>query len=392
MKTKKKITPMSFEVYFLVVALFCLVGFIDAIYLAISHYRVYTDIDYRSFCALSKAINCDTVSQSAYSIFLNIPVSIWGVFGYLLLFLLLLNAWQYRSRSIKAFWPSIFIVALAYSLNSIVLEAISFFMIRSHCIMCILSHAMNFGILFYAWLIHKRFNENNLFILLKQDLRLYRKSWRLWSTIISAFASIVILTILLFPPYWQFTFKELDGQIDSGITTEGYPWIGAADPEFVIQEFSDYQCFQCKKMHHFLRQLVARHRARIRLVHRHFPMDQEYNPLVKEPFHTGSGKMSIIALFAQAKNQFWEVNDLLFDLGSQKKDFNTKTIAEKMGVTCGEVAAALRNRFFRLRLKHDIAVGIDLGITGTPGFLINGQVYIGTIPKNIITKMMAENG
>ncbi|MBU4035957.1 MAG: hypothetical protein KKA35_05965, partial [Proteobacteria bacterium] len=43
---------------------------------------MYTDIGYESFCAISKAINCDTVSQSPYSVFLGVPLAIWGVAGY----------------------------------------------------------------------------------------------------------------------------------------------------------------------------------------------------------------------------------------------------------------------------------------------------------------------
>ena len=101
--------------------------------------------------------------------------------------------------------------------------------------------------------------------------------------------------------------------------------------------------------------------------------------------------MAIIALYAQEKDQFWKVNDLLFELGDQKKDFNTRTIAEQMDVTSGELAAALSDKYLRLRLKHDIAVGIDQGITGTPGFIINGKVYLGTIPKRVLQKMTAEN-
>jgi len=368
-----------------------LVGLIDAVYLSVSHYRVYTDIDYRSFCAISKAINCDTVSQSDYSIFLGVPVPIWGIFGYLIVLLFLFNAWRRRGNTFKAFWPSIFIIALAYSLNSIALALVSSLMIHSHCVMCILSHAVNFGILFLAWLIHKRFNGTGIVAGLKADAHRYRQSWRACTATALVMAGVFAILIVMFPPYWQLQFQTLDTHLPQGVTTDGYPWIGAENPTVVISEFSDYQCFQCRKMHLFLRQLVAKHPQRIRLIHRQFPMDEEYNPLVKEPFHAGSGKMAIMALYAQAKGQFWKVNDLLFTLGSRKEDFNTATIASAMDVPSGEVAAALHNRYFRLQLKHDIAVGIALGITGTPGFLIDDLVYTGTIPEPIMERILADH-
>ena len=388
---EKKNKPLPFSVYFTMVTLICLVGLIDAAYLAVSHFRVYTDIDYRSFCAISKAINCDTVSQSSYSIFLNVPVPVWGVFGYIVVFLILINAWRYRNHAKKMFWPSLFVIALAYALNSVVLAVISSLVIHSHCIMCILSHAVNFLLLFYSWLIYKRFENTTIFDGLKHDMQWVRKNWCSWTAGLTMVVAMAVALVMFFPAYWEMEFESLDVQLKQGVTVEGYPWIGAEEPEFVINEFSDYQCFQCKKMHFFLRQLISKHPDRLRLVHRHFPMDQAYNPLVTEPFHTGSGKMAIIALYAQEKEQFWEVNDLLYDLAAQKKDFNTRTIAEQMNITSGELAAALSDKFLRLRLKHDIAVGLNQDINGTPGYIIDGQVYTGTIPKDILQKMMSED-
>ena len=61
MRVKKNIEPLPFGVYFAIVLTICVVGLIDAVYLSISHFRVYTDIDYRSFCAISKAINRDAI-------------------------------------------------------------------------------------------------------------------------------------------------------------------------------------------------------------------------------------------------------------------------------------------------------------------------------------------
>ena len=66
---EKKNKPLPFVVYWLTVLMLTGAGLAAAIYLSVSHYRVYTDVDYKSFCAISRAINCDTVSQSPYSIF-----------------------------------------------------------------------------------------------------------------------------------------------------------------------------------------------------------------------------------------------------------------------------------------------------------------------------------
>jgi uncharacterized membrane protein len=177
MKKQKNIEPLPFYVYYLVVLVVAAVGLSDAVYLSISHYQVYTDIGYKSFCAVSKAINCDTVSQSAYSILLNVPVPIWGVLGYMIFLALLYQAWRFRLEK-KYFWPTLFFIAFGFCLYSIVLALISSLIIKAYCIMCILSYGVNFVLLFYCWLIHKRFEKESIFKGLKSDLRLYSKQWK----------------------------------------------------------------------------------------------------------------------------------------------------------------------------------------------------------------------
>jgi len=62
-------------VYFGAVLALCLAGLAVSLYLAISHYRIHTETGYQSFCALSKAINCDTVSESPYSVWWGLPLA-----------------------------------------------------------------------------------------------------------------------------------------------------------------------------------------------------------------------------------------------------------------------------------------------------------------------------
>ena len=143
-----------------------------------------------------------------------------------------------------------------------------------------------------------------------------------------------------------------------------------------------------QKMHYFLRQLIAQHPDKIRLVHRHFPMDHEFNPIVKDPFHVGSGKMALMAIYATAKDKFWTMNDFLFKIARDRQDIKLKEIAEKVGIDYKELAWALNDKNTRYRLKHDIAEGLKSKINGTPAFFINGEVYLGQIPPAIIKKAL----
>ena len=113
-------------------------------------------------------------------------------------------------------------------------------------------------------------------------------------------------------------------------------------------------------------------------------MDQEFNPIVTKPFHPGSGKLALAAALAAVEGKFWQMNDLLYNIPQGTKKLNLKELAEKSGVNLYGLAYAPDNKALRYRVKHDIAKGIKLGITGTPSYLIDGEIYQGRIPVAVI--------
>jgi uncharacterized membrane protein/predicted DsbA family dithiol-disulfide isomerase len=384
---KKEIIPLPFPFYGLPVIILTLAGLADAAYLAISHYRNYTDIGYASFCAISRAINCDTVSQSPYAIFLNVPVAAWGVLGYAAVLLLAIHGWFQHSGARRG-WNLLFVLSLLFSIYSVILAAISTYYIHSYCIMCILSYGINLLLLFYCWMIKKRFGLPPLWQGLKSDLS------SLWKTPLSRTAMMLLVAAGLagpgfYPAYWDFQSDLPSEELQTGITAEGHPWIGASQPELEIIEFADYLCFQCRKMHYYLRQLVHQNPDRVRLVHRHFPMDHAINPLVKEPFHVGSAQMAILAIYAAEEGRFWQMNDALFAHAAEKDELNLKELSASTGIALAGMQKALSARKdLEMLLAKDIWAGMKLNITGTPAYVIHDQVYTGAIPPEIIRKAL----
>ncbi|MFO7558818.1 MAG: vitamin K epoxide reductase family protein [Desulfobacterales bacterium] len=386
-KKDQTITPLPFPVYFWTVALLAFSGLLVSLYLSISHYRVYTDIGYRSFCAVSKSINCDTVSQSSYSIFLDIPVPVWGVVGYAFFLLFLPFAWLEDAKK-ERMWPILFLLSLGYSVYSIVLALISSLYIHSYCIMCIASYGINFMLLYYTWLVGKRFGGFSLIRGIPKDIHhLYRHKKRGLVLFLSFFILLSGI-ILAYPKYWDRIPAPPSPSIAKGVTDEGYPWIGAEDPVLTIIEFSDYQCFQCGKMHFFLRKIVEKNPDKIRLVHRHFPMDHNINPIVKNPYHVGSGELACFSILAGIKGKFWKMNDLLFDIARKESLINTRMLADKTGLNAGELARSINHPYIRQKLKKDIFDGMKLRVTGTPTFFINGKKYSGYIPPEILADFL----
>jgi len=371
--------------YFASVAFLAVAGLLNSLYLAVSHYRVYTDVAYHSFCAVSKAVNCDTVSQSTYSILLGMPVPVWGVIGYLFLLLLLPFAFSKDARH-QRIWSIYFLLTLCYSIYSVILAIISTFYIRSYCLMCVLSYGINFSLVYFSWLIRKRFDTDGIIKGLKLDFIFLRQHQKKSVPVFALTFGIGLILLIGFPAYWSFPAANLSRDLPSGVTPEGYPWIGAPAPEIEIMEFTDYKCFQCKKMHFFLRQLIEKYPAKIRLIHRHFPIDDQINPLVKETFHAGSGTLALFAAYAQFEGKFWETNDLIYSLVGKEDEINLKEAAKTIGLNYKVFSRAINDPNLQYKVKHDIARGIKFGINGTPAYVIDGEVYQGQIPAAITNK------
>lgn len=385
-KTPNKIKLFPITVYLTAVAILAICGILVSIYLFVSHYRVYTDIGYSSFCAISKAINCDTVSQSPYSIFIGIPVSIWGILGYILLIVTLFLSFNAESQKISNL-PTLFMMAMIFSAMSIFLGAVSAFKIHSYCLMCVVTYGINFIILYMIWLIKQRFEEKTWGALAKENFVFWKqnrnKTFRFYSPIIL----IIILLMVFIPDYWNITAVDPGRHdINTGITEDGDPWIGAETPELTIVEYSDYMCFQCKKMHFFLRNMITRYPNKIRLVHRHYPMDQKYNPVLKENLHPGSGVLSLIAIYAAKENNFWAVNDYLYDY-SVNKAIYLRQITEATGLQLDHLKTGIHAPEILKKLQKDILSGMKANIIGTPSYIIDKKVYAGIIPPDILNSL-----
>lgn len=385
---EKQVKALPFSIYLYSVVFLAVIGLIASIYLTVSHYRAYMDISYSSFCAISRAINCDTISQSKYSIFLGLPVSIYGIIGYTF-FLTFLPFASIDKADKRRIWSLLGILSLLFSLYSVALAFISTYYIRAYCIMCILTYVVNLLLLYYVWIIRRRFPETGIIRSFGRDFQFMWSKRKQALPLFSSFFLCIVLLHLFIPHYWEFSPPPLHAEIPHGITEDGHPWIGAENPRLTIVEYTDYLCFQCKKMHFYLRQLVVQHPDKIRVVHYHYPMDDKYNPtVVPEPFHIGSGKLSLFAIYAGTQGKFWKMNDILFTIARESKSIDLRKLARYVGLNPRALSGSINDPRMNKKLQIDIWKGMKLRVIGTPTYLIEGKLYPGHIPPEIIRQAL----
>lgn len=382
--TKNSPSPLAFIVYYTPVLLFVLTGLVSSSYLLFVHYKNYTDITYSSICAISQAINCDTVAQSDYSILFSVPLAFWGTLSFLFyLFLIILG----RTKDKYPIWIFIFLFGLLCSLVSIYLGYISAVEIESYCIFCLTCYLCHFGISFYAFIIHQRFKITYTSATITKAYNILTSTW-INKTICSVFITIIITGPFTYPHYWEFsTTNHFSPDISTGITENGNPWIGAQEPKLEITIYSDYQCFQCYKMHALLSNLVSQHPQQLRLIHVQFPLDHKYNPaIVRQSYHVGSGVLALIGIQAANQGKFWQVNEKLYRIGRNKGELDIKEFAKSNKLDPQKLIQVQHDPQAIIQLRKDMTKGIEMSINSTPSFEINGNIFRGTIPLEIFQK------
>jgi uncharacterized membrane protein/protein-disulfide isomerase len=364
-------------------------GLVISGYLAYVHAMTHLDPLFTSACTISQKFDCETVAQSPYAIFSGLPWAHWGILYYALC-LTLFSSLRAANRS-ELIPIAMLPLGSLHVGFSLYLSHLSLTTIGVFCPLCLADHLI--GLIFFingvmelfrgglsAW--HKNASALLAFILYRRALYLP----------LFFLVTIFVAVRLFVPPYWHIppSVLNLDG-IQTGVTSDGHQWIGAREPIITIEEYTDYRCFHCRKLHYQVRALIARHPDAIRLVHRHYPLDHFYNPIV-EVGHTrqGSGKLALVAIAAADFGKFWPMNDNLYQLAARHiKAVNLQELADFIDVPADDYVAAYSSNTSREKLRLDIISGIKNEISATPTYIIAGKVYAGMLPMDEIKKILA---
>ncbi len=356
------------------------------------HYLTHTDPSYHALCAISDRINCETVALSTYSIFLGVPVSAWGMLAYSAMAFFIF--WGLRLRKPHQLWPLGFLSAMSGMAVcvSAFLGYLSITVIDSICIYCnglYLANTLLFIISIY--LLYK--NQCGFWSAFRADLQVFGKGNRY--LLCCSFVGILLAANLLcfWPPYWKsIPSVSNSNNISSGVTSSGEPWIGSPFPSITILEFTDYQCPYCRKAHQDMRRFLAQHSNSVRLIHKHYPLDNQCNRSVKGTFHERACEFSKFTICAGKQGKFWPANDEIFTaLGSQTaQKLNLEEISTKIQADWTTLRQCMSDTATDQTLQEDIGEGIKKGVRATPTYFVNGRRFEGIIPPDIL-KELGEN-
>ncbi|HMK21631.1 MAG TPA: thioredoxin domain-containing protein [Terriglobales bacterium] len=159
------------------------------------------------------------------------------------------------------------------------------------------------------------------------------------------------------------------------------PAKGPANSSVTIVEFSDLQCPHCKDAQPVIEKLLAAE-PNARFVFQNYPL----------PMHNWANKAAAYAdcVGRTSNDAFWKFVQGTFDEQSNITESNVEdklaSIADGAGVKGADVAVCAAKPDTRARIEKSLALGQEVGVTGTPTLYINGR-KIGSvvgIPEDVL--------
>jgi len=144
---------------------------------------------------------------------------------------------------------------------------------------------------------------------------------------------------------------------------------GDSKATVTLTEYSDFQCPACAQFEPVVAELLAKYGSNIRFEYKHFPLIQ---------LHPVALLAAEASEAAAVQNKFWEMHDKLFlnqEVWSKNpvpnKYFNE--YAEEIGLDLKLFNKHLRSSLIKDKVQTEYKEALQLGLTSTPSFLLNGQ-------------------
>ncbi len=157
------------------------------------------------------------------------------------------------------------------------------------------------------------------------------------------------------------------------------PIRGDKKAEYTIIAFSDFQCPFCKRGDDTIKELMKKYDKKVNYVFKNLPLG----------FHPEAKNAAKATWAAGKQGKFYEYHDKLFE--------NQGKLAEDLYVQIAKDLGLNLDRFNKDRASEDAEKSIqadskqaqDIGIQGTPGFVLNGVKILGAYPIDHFEKIIS---
>ena len=165
--------------------------------------------------------------------------------------------------------------------------------------------------------------------------------------------------------------------------------LGDPDAPVTMVEFSDYECPFCKRhATQTLPELTQKYidTGKLRLVFRDFPLG------FHDPLATSQAMAAECVREQTDDETYFAYHDLIFETttsnGRGMEIAQLYELAEQVGTDKATFTECLESEKYKDEVLKDLADGQSAGVSGTPGFLINGQLVSGAQPFSVFEQII----
>lgn len=151
---------------------------------------------------------------------------------------------------------------------------------------------------------------------------------------------------------------------------EHSPTLGSATAKVAIVEFLDPGCETCRVFDPLVKQLIAAHPGKIKLVVRYAPL------------HHGADEMVAVLEAARRQGKYWETLRLMYDAQpywASHHDPQPQVMWQflpQVGLDVEQLKRDVADPAIARLIQQDVADARALGVTKTPGFFVNGKPLV----------------
>jgi protein-disulfide isomerase len=164
------------------------------------------------------------------------------------------------------------------------------------------------------------------------------------------------------------------------INTKGAPVRGAESAKITIVEVSDFQCPFCSRVEPTLKQILKEYPDKVQIAYKHFPLD----------FHPKAPAAHAAAEAAHQQGKFWEMYEKIFANQAEMAPEKYEVWAGELGLDVARFKKDVASAEVKQRIDADKQEVVKVGVTGTPGFFINGRYLSGAQPYESFKALIEE--
>jgi protein-disulfide isomerase len=161
-------------------------------------------------------------------------------------------------------------------------------------------------------------------------------------------------------------------------TAEGHAE-GPADAPIKFVEFSDYQCPFCSRSQAAVQQVLDKYNGKILHIFMDFPLSQ---------IHPLAMPAAVASRCAEEQGKYAEYHKLIFEKQRELSADSLKKWAADLSLDQAKFDSCLASKKFDAAISRSLKAGQAVGISGTPGFFVNGIAIKGAQPFEAFQRLI----